>query len=562
MTYTRMYVLFLVLLISQLPTNAAISEPPVKIGFTCCNFYNPSSGTPVFAPGEDMWLMAEQNLSAVLKDPNGGIISRNMPANSSARFYTFREEDQPGRWTLDIRGKAGEFPMPIYLAHLQTNASLTSMTYNLTDTELSMRGTLTTETAEEGGILLLVRNDQATSVETNQVPFLGGFLQAHISWNPDNPRKLSITPFASGTAAPNMSSVWAEVSSEIALLKQVGGSKVITLVPQIVTRTNHETMNITSQPQQSLEVDLPLIHQVGFNGQVPLRMGAIRLTVFLQIEGIIYSLEADTFLLRNAIAPSIASMAEIPPLQNPISFDLTDDLQRVSGYDLFFVGKESGVSVVWDKTIIPPVTRLQVLNTLTNETIDNYQITSDQIQEVAKVGPQTFVIPRVPERNAELNLRVGGLALQTDDFTPNSTKLEPLSTVQIETQASDAHLLIEDALGNTPLSGTIRLMRIVGATKTETSLTSWNTSSGFINLTLPVGQYEIELTTEGSTVASHFSVSHSSEFITLTFTELFLIESRNGLILTGIVSLIIVIEALSAFRLWKPLVIRRRNKTP
>ena len=552
--------LFLLLLFPQPAPVQASAVPTVSIGFSCCHFYDPNIGTPVFMAGEDMWLLAEQNLVATLNDPKGVIISRSMPANSSAKFYTFRQEDTPGPWMLSIQSQAGDFQLPIYLAHSQTNATLRSLAYGLTATELTVKGTLALESPEEGGTLMLVHSDNNTGLETSQIALASGFLHAHVSWDQRNPDLLQITPYTSSSSTLNQTDVWAEVSSEIPLLKQVGASKVITQTPQVLASTNHETMTIGSNTNGTLELVLPRIHEVGPNGNAPLRNGPITLTVNVKVQSVVYSLQSETFLFGNGLASSIASLTEIPPLSQTIPFALTDDLQRLSRYNLFLITKENGLSTVWNTTITPPVARLRVTNTLNDEAIDDYQIASDQIQAITKIGSETYAIPLNPLISTPLAVSIGGVPLQANEFSPTSTKLDPLSSIEIRTESSETQLTIEDAFGNPAASGTMKLTR-VGGVENVAVVRAWNSSDGVVNLNLPIGEYNIQLTAEGSTATRQFTVTQARENMTLTLNEITLTESRNQLVIAAAISVLVVIEAVFLIRLWKAMSKSKKERT-
>ncbi len=552
--------LTLVLLIPQLPVYGSNDGLPFKIGFSCCHFYDPDSGTPVFMHGEEIWIKAERDLTAVLLSSNQEIASRKMLAHSSTRLYVFKAEDRPGPWELAVQSGGENFIIPLYLVRPQAEASLAHLAFNLTGTQLAIRGTVAIEKRHQGGVLLLNREDRNNSLVTPPVPFRNSSLEARISWDPANPRNLSVSPYSPELTSPNASRIWAEVSLEIPLVKRAGATQVFTFSPQIVTQTNRITMNIESEPRQALKVRLPNFHEVGPSGQVPLRLGPIRLTAYVEIERTIYVLATDLFLLTNGFA-STAGMIQVPPMLNPVSFEVMDDLQRISACSIVLMTKETGVYVVWDKTIAPPVSRMQVASTLTNSEIEDYDIRSGQILEAAKVGFQTFVIPRDSKKNVEIELSIGGVPLQPNDFNPRVIALEPLSTVDIRTPASTVHLRVTDALGSLPSSGTIRLTRIIAVeNKASAPDRSWDTAKDFMNMTLPVGDYEIEMRFEGSTVTRQFSVRQPTEFIIIRLNEFVFEESRNGLIFIGFGSVVIIIEAFVAIRLWKTLVTRRKSR--
>ncbi len=559
MTPVMVYVLTIILLPPQIALpNQANSTAPVEIGFNCCQFYKLDSGTPVFMQGEEIWLKAEQDLAAVLRNSNEAFVSKSMLANSAMRLYLFREEDPSGLWELEIRSQGTDLRIPLYLVRPEVDVSLAPLTYAFKGGQLALSGTLEITNPHQGGVLLLKRQDELASLEMASAPFHVGLLLFRLSWDRGNPRSLSVAPYAPALTSSNMSRVWAEVSLETPLLKQVGTTQVFTIIPQTVMRTTRETINVKSEPNQTLKIDLPNLHQVGPGGQVPLRLGSLRLNVFLEMQNVIYTSTNVLFLLTDGIVGSTASSLIMSPEMKPVSFELVDDLEKLSTYKLVLFAKMAGATAVWSQNIVPPVTRIRVLNTLTDQPIDDYEIASDQILETAKVESNTFVIPRDPGVYAELALSIGGVKLQPSEFNPQSTRLEPLSLIRLRTSASTVQLRVTDALGTTPSSGRLQLSRIAGENAIASLERSWKAVNGMINLTLPLGDYKIELTIDGSVATRQFSASNPTEIVTINLNEIVLVESRNQLILTGIVSSIILVEVLVALRLWRSLGIRRR----
>lgn len=300
---------------------------------------------------------------------------------------------------------------------------------------------------------------------------------------------------------------------------------------------------------------------MGSNGDAPLRIGPIHITVYVQTRNVIYNLQTDTFLLGDGLVGSVVGSVIVPPLSNSVTFNMQDDLKRLSRYTLYLIAKESGLGVSWNKTIAPPVTRVHVINTLDSTPIQDYQLESSQFQAVAKVGSDTFVIPQDPNAMADLNLSVGGFVLLPNEFSPGSAKFQPMSSFEISTQVVDAQLQVRDALGNVATLGTMKLTRVQGQVQSETVVRSWNASNGVLSLALPPGQYGAEVAVDGSSITTQFSISHESENVTLALPPFALSESRSQLIMVATVLVLIMIEAVFAFRLWRKLA-RTRNKKP
>lgn len=130
---------------------------------------------------------------------------------------------------------------------------LGSLDFGFAGSELTINGALTVNAPLEGGTLLLVREENTTTLDTDEAPIPGGFLHANITWSQGDPFTLNIAPYTSDPAGLNGTSVWIEVSSEIALIKLVGTSRVVTLVPQVLAQQPSSNKR-TFEPAAASEV--------------------------------------------------------------------------------------------------------------------------------------------------------------------------------------------------------------------------------------------------------------------------------------------------------------------
>ncbi|HKM78294.1 MAG TPA: hypothetical protein VJZ03_04400, partial [Candidatus Bathyarchaeia archaeon] len=524
----RFFARSLILALMILPfVNLEKQSSSPQIGYNCCHFYDLDSGTPVFMLGEELWMRTGQDLTATLASPNGVAISKNLPADSAVRVYQFRRNDAVGTWKLNVHSTDTTRSISLHVLSDQLNASMKSLSYGLKNNQLLVDGTLTTQSRQQGGVLILAHKDGNYSLVSPPASFVEGILQTQITWDQANAQLITITINPSSLDKSYAARVWAEISAETSLIKQIGNGDVLVSLKQLVMRTRSSPMNISTQRKLTFDLQLPDLHTVGLDGQVPLRPGPNHLTTYVEIGTVIFSTTIDLFLGSNGIISSIASSSPILPIQSQTDFELNDDLRSVSEYKLMLIAKEFGVNALWNMSLLPPVTRIRLVNKLTQHQISDYEINSKQFQEYVRVGNDEYIIPTVKNQAVELNVSIGGIMLSSNEFTPQSTIPQPLSTLDILASASNVTVKIIDEFGNPAQSGTMRITRNFSSSNPESVDKTWTTENGIINLTLPLGEYALDLSTQGSTVTESLIIQSSTEHVDFTLHSLILETSRN-----------------------------------
>jgi hypothetical protein len=514
--------------------------------------------------GEELWLRADNNLIITLDNPNGRVITKNVSSDTAIRLYQFRQGDAVGTWKLGVHGAGQDRAVSLHVLSDQLNASMKSLSFGMRNDQLLIDGTLTPQLPHQGGVIILARKNGNNSLASLPVRFIEGFLRTTLSWDQANSRAITVTLQLSSLNRSYLGRVWVELSSEASLSKEIGNGEIFVSLRQLVARTHSLPMNFTTQRKLSFEVDLPELHTVGLDGQIPLRAGPIFLTIYVQIGTIVFSAPVDAFLSTDGIVSSVVSSVPIPPIQPQTDFELTDKLLSISEYKLILIAKEFGVYALWTVLIISPITRVRLTNRLTNAPIIDYGISSNQIQGFVRIGASGFIVPLTANQETKLNVSIGGMLLNPAEFAPNSAKLQPMSTLEISTSASSVMLSVTDRFGNTPQSGTMRITRSLEGNKSISIDRAWTSENGIMNLTLPLGEYTVSLSAHDSTVTRSFSIQKSTEHVDIMLSGLILEQSRNELLLIGLASAVILIEIFVAIRVWRRVLkrIRRFDKSP
>jgi hypothetical protein len=296
-------------------------------------------------------------------------------------------------------------------------------------------------------------------------------------------------------------------------------------------------------------------------GDAPLREGKLTIRVHVELETVTYTTQTEAFVTDSGLLASIAGMTEVPPLLNPTTFQLTDSLANLSRYQLIFFGKRNGIDVVHERNVVPPIVRFRVVNRMDGQPLTDYEIRSRTFQAVARVGGDTFVVTSDLNEEVLVSLSIGKVGLNSGEFGPNPVRLIPVSPITLLANAGYVQLKLSDRFGTIPQTGTLKVTRVFGGLSQPAFESDWSTTTGLLDLTLPVGDYIIEFTVEGNTMTRRVSVNEAMLSIDVQLSELILTESRNGLILAAMAGAIVMIEILVVFRVWRQY-LRKRNAAP
>jgi hypothetical protein len=537
------------------PSVYAQQEPQpawIELGFGCCTFFDLNLGVPAYVAGEELWVKANVMSQVQLYSANGSrIATQDFREQSAGLLHTFRVNDPGGRWLLDVSSPQGSVRYPLYVVPSRVSIAAPALAYGLNGSNFTIGGAVNFGIEHEGGVVLLSRLNQTNLLETNPAPFIMGEFRARISWERSDPLTLTVAPYALALTTPNATRVWAEVWSEIPLLKQVGNNLLATFEQALVADSHWIPLNLTSRPSPVIELKLPLLHNTAPGGQIPLREGLHTIKIFAEINSVMYVTQTETYFLEDGYLSSVASTASVPPLLTSFTFGLSDSLLNLSEYRITALMRHNGVNVVWQGNVTPPIAHIRLINRLDAQPIEDYEITSSAFQAVAKVGTETYVIPTDFDGQAPLTVSIGGVPVAPDETAPNPVRLRPIEPVVIFAEATRAQLQVSDMLGTAITQGTVRVSRVVGNEQLVAFQREWASPNGLLNFTLPTGDYVIEITVEGNTITRRLAASEPSASISMQLGELILTETRDSLLFLAIAAVIVLAEILASLRVWR-----------
>ncbi len=557
----KQIIVLLLAVLAAVPAAAAQEEQasPLEIGFGCCVFFNTNIGTPVFVAGEEIWLKTNSQLNAQLYAPNGTrVAKRTFESQTAGLLHSFSPTERLGEWRLEVNTAQATANYPIQLVAGHTTASISGLTFRLDGALFRMTGSLNVPDKHEGAVVLLRRLDEVTAIETEPLAYRLGELRARISWDPTDPFRLTVSPYVPSLTSPNSTRVWAEAWSELSFAKKTGANLLITLQPTLVARSHWFPLNLTFGPSEGFLLKLPELRSVAAGGQSPLREGKLSIRVMVEAQGTTYTSQAQVYLTNGGLIGSVANSMPVAPLLNPVRFELSDSLLNLSRYQFVFMAKQNGVNVLWEENVVPPIARFRLVNRLDGQPIADYQIRSRAFQEVTKVDGETFVIAEDFENQILFSLAIGDVALNSGEYSPNPVRLQRIFPTTVIANAGQLKLRLSDQLGSPATAGILRVTRVFGELAQPGFEREWSSQNGYLNLTLPTGEYLLEFRIEGTTIARRIMVDSPSRTIELQLNELMLTETRNALFLAAVAGAIALVEIFAAFRVWR--VVARRRK--
>ncbi len=524
----------------------------IRIGFNCCQFFDPQIGVPTFMHGEELWVNAKEAAELKLVDPRGtqrAGASVNSP--HSVRLHVFTPADPPGNWRLIVTTANGSTELIVPLVADRVNATIANaLSYSLADGALQIQGSLNAPSQHQGARILLKERRSQSESSTAQISFRYGSLAAMFSRNRDDPRRITIAPYAPALTSPNRTTVWAEVYQDLPLSQSLGGVPSIVFVPALVARTFRAPLTLTNSLQETSTIALPQVHSIDEQGTVPLRFGRITIVFFIEIEKIIHRLDAQFYVLPQGMGVVTASDSEAPPFASPIGFVVRHALSELSSYDLVLLLRLNGVDAIWNLTLIPPIARIEVRNQLTQSNLKDYTLLSETFSGALNIDGRTYALLRGNNPNARISLSVAGVRLENRDFEPNTLSLKPLDAVTVLVRVGEVTIRVNDRFGNPVPAGRLIVQRVNGASKDTVLTQSWASEDG-AKLTLPVGSYEIIVEAEGASVTRALLVQSAEAKLEFTIPDLVSSGSQLvlALLLGGVV--IVAVEVLFAARLWR-----------
>ena len=571
---TAVLPLVLIAAILGQPTPAWADDSGFRLGFGPFRLFDSSVGSPVYMQDEELWVSHPETLALSLLDPTGTKISSDLVAGAPIHLYTFQENDLNGEWTLVGRSESREEEVPLLLVADTANVKQSNTHFRFDGGELAIEGSLELEPAGilgPGELVLTKRTGPEFPLE-----FLADFvldsqpLNLRISQEFGTQGSIRILPYfispekdeSTGAFSPEEEVLfkdrdlgtsvevvaWAEATYQLPLVKISEQRKVITLRHEAFAKIGPERMVIRAGGNDTLTLRLPLVHEVGHEGSVPMRHGRGNLTIFIQLGNTIHITSLKVFFLPGGWGLTSVGAIPLMPLNNLVSYSFRVALGDGMTYDLTPIVRIEGADRVWSQGLSPPIARISVFNLASAHQIKDYSISFEKsVEDITTVNGETFVLLGQDKLFTGYRFVVNGVSLREGETNPTILELSPFEQRILLVTAPRITFRVVDYLGSTVPSGDMTLMRNNGVVDEFATNISWSSNSS-PTIFLPSGLYRAIVQTEGASSTATFEVGERDMDVEIMIEELGPVLDMNLVVITiGVIAF----EGILALLIWR-----------
>lgn len=499
---TEKTVILLTLLLPLLlfPHTNAQTEADVELGYNHHRLFSARDGTPVYMPGESVWLKSSSEGTVRLLAPSGAqVISRRLEGGAPVILYKFTPSDNLGEWSLVVSGPRGTSSYSIlFLNPSALKVTMDKPSFNIEFDRLLIQGGIKLDVVGEPDTGLVLLSRETPSLRRVNLPtdlsVEGSPIFLSITQIGAGPTLLDVAPYAPGLESGVQFTVWAEVTSELPLVKKLKDSRVVTFLSEPVVRTRQVSLSISnSTSEPSLKVLLPSISETSRDSAAPLRYGRLVLRFYFMSQNTISVVAVPAMMLPTGLKFTFADQSTIFPGTKDFGYRFGDELSLSGRYSLNVLVRVGGVYLSWSSTIRVPITAMNVFNRLREEQVVDYQLEVNHQDIIAQnVGGTTYVILPQDSIAADYSLSVNKIALSEKERSPQRIRLGAGFEQQILVNLSLVTIRIVDSLDNTVPEGRVRIVDISSQISRVVFEKDWSRENPLLPILMPRGRYSIE----------------------------------------------------------------------
>lgn len=496
-TLVLLAVVFPLLLLPQ--TNGQV-ETEVELGYNHYRLFSARDGTPVYMPGESLWLKSPSEVTVRLLGPSGAqVISRKLESGTPVSLYKFTPSDTLGEWRLAIFGLGAPRSYPVmYLGPAGIKVSMDKPDFNIELDRLVVQGNIKLDVAGELDTGLVLLSSEAPSQRRVNLPtdlsVEGSPIFLSITQIGAAAFLLDVAAYAPGLESAVQFTVWAEVITELPLVKKLKDSRVVTFLGETVVRTRPVSLSISnSTSEPSLKVLLPSVSETAKDSAAPLRYGRLVLRFYFMHDNEISLVEIPAMMLPTGLKFTLVDQSEVIPGTKDLSYRFRDELSISGRYSLNVLVRVSGVYLYWSSPVRVPITAVNVFNRLRDEPVIDYSLEVDHRGVIAQnVRGTTYVILPQDSIAVDYSLRVNSISLSEKERLPGRIRLGAGFEQQILVNLSLVTIRVIDSFGNTVPEGRVKIADISSQASRTVLEKDWSPGNPLLPILMPRGRYSIE----------------------------------------------------------------------
>ncbi len=553
----KIFVIFLALLLiiplvhSQVQIENSTS---FRTGYSSEKLFSSDLGMLSYVRGETIWLQVSGSHMIELHNKEGNVVSGYVYDGHPTSIYTFEESDILGTWRLIIDNSVYELELVDQLLEVEENI----VEFLLMNDSLIVKGEIrpifTDIPLESEMIIAKNRKSDFTTVQTELVIERTN-TNIGITYNiGEKETTLFIQPYIDNVRSEGEYSeiglqniyAWAELTSEIALVKKTESSRFTTYVDEPIVETDRTYFEITDVARKGINMTIPGPGLTDEPWTVPLKYGRALLSVYLEFEGKIFVNRIPVIILEDKIIINPELIIQVNSFEDKIEYREIIKIEENMELEFLLISKINGIDRIFYYTDRPALTKINVIDRTNNEKLEKYNIVFEEKIESIKINQTTYIIgdqELINMRNLA-NAKLFINSFSTFDSILDSRMNED-GIIEIIANVGIARIQVIDSTGSISGNGEIVIRKVDSDTE-EFLITEWNGSD--VRMILPEGRYLARLESENIQGETEFEIFTDEKEV------LILVDSMYGMstnIWIFTLSTIITIEIVIIYTIWK-----------
>ena len=551
-------VIFLILISTLIPTTVATQEDPllIRIGYSPEKLFNSDIGVPSFIQNEDLWIHPNKQINVKLIDPIGNIAINSKIDTHPSLIYKFQNNDHIGTWELNINDK---YSYSIELSEQSLSKINHNEEFHLINNTVSINGVFETNFKEIPTSTEVIINKKrqsglfevptSTSIDGNNIRLQISHSQKQ------NGVEIYVYPFldveeqqvevGESLNIENQNIfVWAEITSEVSLIKNSGKSKFITYIDEEITKTARINLPIINIPSSSLNISLPSLGKSNNPWTIPLKYGRAELSIYLEHDGKLGVERIPIIIMPEKLIINPDRIIQLSAFEKSLLYNTELEISNDLEIEFVLITKINGIDKLLYFSKSPSISKIFVHNRLTNERLNNYELVFSEFIEKAKLNEITYILTQT--NKISVNILINSFQVEKSSYEPKLLEIEQNKDVIITTAAGMANIRIFDALGLIEENGEIVISRADNNNLEEQLVVNWTGNE--IQVLLPQGKYLATVDINNVKGIIEFQVEQSENQVDIMLNSFYGISTNIWIF---ILSTIITIELGFAFMVWK-----------
>ena len=553
----KIFVIFLALLLiiplahSQVQVENSTS---FRMGYSSEKLFSSDLGMLSYVRGETIWLQVSGSHMIELHDKEGSVVSGYVYDGRPTPIYTFEESDIVGTWRLIIDNSVYELELVDQLLEVEENI----VEFLLMNDSLIVKGEIRpifTDIPLESEIIIAKNRKSDFTTMRTELVIERANTNIGITYNiGEKETTLFIQPYIDNIRSEGEYSeiglqniyAWAELTSEIALVKKTEGSRFTTYVDEPIVETDRTYFEITDVARKGINMTIPGPGLTDEPWTVPLKYGRSLLSVYLEFEGKIFVNRIPVIILEDKIIINPELIIQVNSFEDKIEYREIIDIEENMELEFLLISKINGIDRIFYDTDRPALTKINVIDRTNNEKLEKYNIVFEEKIESIKINQTTYIIGNQELINMR-NLANAKLFINSFSIFDSilDSRMNEDGIIEIIANVGMARIQIIDSTGSISGNGEIVIRKLDSDTG-EFLIIEWNGSD--VRTILPEGRYLARLESENIQGETEFEIFTDEKEV------LILVDSMYGMstnIWIFTLSTIITIEIVIIYTIWK-----------